>query len=102
MKVIATDADQEDTPHSKISYKIASESNPDGLFYINSRTGEVMVQQSSIDREVSDSTNLKFFFLWLSDTNHSFIFQTFPWLPCMTFTAVNNFNLLYFFVINVQ
>lgn len=63
MKVIATDADQEGTPHSKIFYKIASESNPDGLFYINSQTGEVMVQQSSLDREVSDSTNLKFFFL---------------------------------------
>lgn len=63
MKVIATDADQENTPHSKISYKIDSESNKDGLFYINSQTGEVMVQQSSLDREVSHSTNLKFFFL---------------------------------------
>lgn len=90
MKVIATDADQEGTPHSKIFYKIASESDPDGLFYINSRTGELMVQQSSLDREVSDSTNLKFFFLWFSDTNHSFIFQTFPLVLCTAFTAVNN------------
>lgn len=95
MKVIATDADQKDIPHSQISYKIASESNLYGLFYINSRTGEVIVQQSSLDREVSDSTNLKFF-LWSSVTNHTFIFQTFPWVLCMTFTDVSNFNLLYF------
>lgn len=56
MKVICTDADQPDTPHTKLLYQIASESNPDGLFYINSQTGEVMVQQSRLDREVSDST----------------------------------------------
>lgn len=54
MKVVVTDADQPGTPHTKIRYQIASESNPDGLFYINSQTGEVMVQQSTLDREVSD------------------------------------------------
>lgn len=53
MKVIVTDADQPGTPHTQIFYTIASESNPDGLFYINSITGELLVQQSSLDREVS-------------------------------------------------
>lgn len=60
MKVICTDADQPGSPNSKIFYQIASESNPDGLFYINSQTGEVMVQQSSLDREVSDSTRFSY------------------------------------------
>lgn len=53
MKVIATDADQPGIPNSQIFYTINPESNPDGLFYINSITGEVLVQQSSLDREVS-------------------------------------------------
>lgn len=53
MKVIATDDDDPNTPHSEIYYTISRESNPDGLFYINSRTGEVLVQQSTLDREVS-------------------------------------------------
>lgn len=56
MKVVVTDADQPGTPHTKIHYQIASESNPDGLFYINSQTGEVMVQQGILDREVSGYT----------------------------------------------
>lgn len=68
MKVIATDADQKGTANSKISYKIASESNPDGMFYINRNTGELMVQQTSLDREASDPANLRFFFLWSSVT----------------------------------
>lgn len=68
MKVIATDADQKGTANSRISYKIASESNPDGLFYINPKTGELMVQQTTLDREVRDSTNLHFFFLLSSVT----------------------------------
>lgn len=64
MKVIATDADQKGTANSRISYKIASESNPDGLFYINPKTGEVMVQQTTLDREVRHATSLHCFFLW--------------------------------------
>lgn len=68
MKVIATDADQRGTANSRISYKIASESNPDGLFYINPKTGELLVQQITLDREVRDSTNLHFFFLWSNVT----------------------------------
>ncbi len=57
MKVIATDADQENTLHSKMFYRIAEQSNTAGMFFINSQTGEVMVQQSSLDREVSHSTD---------------------------------------------
>uniref|UniRef100_A0A674MY22 Desmoglein-2-like n=1 Tax=Takifugu rubripes TaxID=31033 RepID=A0A674MY22_TAKRU len=58
MKVICTDADEPGTQHTKLFYQIASESNPDGLFYINSQTGEVMVQESSLDRETRDSYKL--------------------------------------------
>lgn len=59
MRVIATDADQENTPHSEIFYSIVQESNVGGMFSINSRTGEVMVQRSTLDREVSPLTNME-------------------------------------------
>jgi len=52
MKVTATDADEEGTLNSAISYKIESQSNIAGMFYINSKTGEVMVRKNSLDREV--------------------------------------------------
>lgn len=68
MKVIATDADQKGTANSRIFYKIARESDPDELFYINPESGDLMVQRTTVDREVRDSTNLHFFFLWSSVT----------------------------------
>uniref|UniRef100_A0A3Q1HG81 Desmoglein-1-like n=1 Tax=Acanthochromis polyacanthus TaxID=80966 RepID=A0A3Q1HG81_9TELE len=52
MKVLATDADQENTINSKIFYRIKEESNRAGLFVINCHTGEIMVQRD-INREVS-------------------------------------------------
>lgn len=69
MRVIATDADQENTLHSKISYRIVEQSSTAGMFFINSQTGEVMVRQSTLDREVSHLTDLKVFFLLASRTN---------------------------------
>ncbi|XP_069013536.1 desmoglein-2-like protein [Embiotoca jacksoni] len=58
MKVIATDADQEGTLHSKIHYSIVQQSNRAGMFSINSQTGEVMVQQNTLDREERDTYKL--------------------------------------------
>lgn len=52
MKVIATDADQENTAHSRIYYSIVEESSTAGMFLINSQTGEVTVRQNTLDREV--------------------------------------------------
>lgn len=54
MKVIATDDDQEDTLYSMIHYSIVEQSDMAGMFYINSQTGELLVQQNTLDREVSD------------------------------------------------
>lgn len=53
MKVIATDNDQENTSHSAIAYRITEQSNQGGMFYINRQTGEIIVQRSTLDREVS-------------------------------------------------
>ncbi|KAK2822451.1 hypothetical protein Q5P01_022516 [Channa striata] len=58
MKVIATDADQENTPHSKIFYRISEESNTGNMFTINSETGEVRVFQRTLDREKKDTYKL--------------------------------------------
>ncbi|KAM8727098.1 desmoglein-2-like protein [Acanthopagrus schlegelii] len=58
MRVIATDADQENTLHSKISYRIVGQSSSAGMFFINSQTGEVMVQQRFLDREKQDTYRL--------------------------------------------
>ena len=48
MKVTATDADE--GINSQISYSIVESSS--SMFIINSRTGEVMVRQNTLDREV--------------------------------------------------
>lgn len=53
MKVIATDADDIETPNAQISYRIDEKSTGAELFEINSKTGEIRVKKSSIDREVS-------------------------------------------------
>lgn len=58
MKVIATDADEENTLASKISYSIVEQSNIGGMFNINSETGTVMVQRSTLDRETKDTYRL--------------------------------------------
>lgn len=58
MRVIATDADQENTANSQIHYSIVESSNTEGLFFINSQTGEVMVRQNTLDRERQDSYTL--------------------------------------------
>lgn len=73
MRVIATDADQENTLHSKISYRIVGQSSSAGMFFINSQTGEVMVQQRTLDREVSHLTDLKVFFLLASQTRSIYL-----------------------------
>nr|XP_046264008.1 desmoglein-2-like [Scatophagus argus] len=58
MKVIATDADQPNTLHSAIHYSIVEQSNIGGMFFINSQTGEIMVRQSTLDRERQDTYKL--------------------------------------------
>ncbi|XP_034559697.1 desmoglein-2-like [Notolabrus celidotus] len=58
MKVIATDADEENTLRSMLSYSIVEHSSTAGMFYMNSRTGEVMVQRNSLDRERQDTYKL--------------------------------------------
>lgn len=62
MKVIATDDDQQGTLHSKIFYSIVEQSNVGRMFLINSQTGEVMVQQNTLDREVRHFTEPLCFF----------------------------------------
>uniref|UniRef100_A0A3B5M859 Desmoglein 2 n=1 Tax=Xiphophorus couchianus TaxID=32473 RepID=A0A3B5M859_9TELE len=53
MKVIATDDDDPNTSHAKIFYRIDERTNADGMFTINSRTGEVMVAKTTLDRELT-------------------------------------------------
>lgn len=69
MKVIATDADEENTLHSKISYSIVGQSNVGGMFFINSQTGEVLVRQNTLDREVRHLADLKFFLCATTSVN---------------------------------
>ncbi|KAG7214811.1 hypothetical protein INR49_010703, partial [Caranx melampygus] len=58
MKIIATDADEPNTIRSQIHYSIVQETNTAGMFYINSQTGEVMVQRSTLDRETKATYKL--------------------------------------------
>lgn len=57
MKIIATDADDERTENAQLSYSIVEQANTAGLFWMNSQTGELMVQSTSLDREVSSFTD---------------------------------------------
>uniref|UniRef100_I3JTH5 Desmoglein-2 n=1 Tax=Oreochromis niloticus TaxID=8128 RepID=I3JTH5_ORENI len=58
MKIIATDADDERTENAQLSYSIVEQANTAGLFWMNSRTGELMVQSTSLDREKQDTYKL--------------------------------------------
>ncbi|KAG7525885.1 desmoglein-2-like [Solea senegalensis] len=58
MKVIATDADQANTPHTKIFYRLDEECVKEGMFFINSDTGEIRVKKNTLDRETKDSYKL--------------------------------------------
>ncbi|XP_053738388.1 desmoglein-2-like protein [Synchiropus splendidus] len=53
MRVNVTDADKENTINSKIYYSI--EGSSAAFFQINSQTGEIMVRQSTLDRETQDT-----------------------------------------------
>ncbi|XP_068426278.1 desmoglein-2-like protein [Clinocottus analis] len=55
MKVIATDDDEKNTLNSQIHYSIVEQSSTAGMFFINSQTGEVHVQQNTLDRERQDT-----------------------------------------------
>nr|XP_040027751.1 desmoglein-2-like [Gasterosteus aculeatus aculeatus] len=66
MKVIATDDDEKNSPHSQIHYSIVEQSNTAGMFFINSQTGEVMVRRNTLDRERQDTYTLK---IRVSDLN---------------------------------
>ncbi|XP_057714379.1 desmoglein-2-like protein [Corythoichthys intestinalis] len=55
MRVIATDADQENTLASQMFYSIVETSSSAGMFFINSQTGEVTVLQNTLDRETKDT-----------------------------------------------
>uniref|UniRef100_A0AAX7SGC8 Desmoglein 2 n=1 Tax=Astatotilapia calliptera TaxID=8154 RepID=A0AAX7SGC8_ASTCA len=46
MKIIATDADDERTENAQLSYSIVEQANTAGLFWMNSRTGELMKQDT--------------------------------------------------------
>ncbi|KAG9348064.1 hypothetical protein JZ751_004089 [Albula glossodonta] len=50
-KLNATDKDQENTPHTKIQYKLLSGTD---LFVINSQTGVITTKTATLDREVQD------------------------------------------------
>uniref|UniRef100_A0A3Q3FSP1 Desmoglein-2-like n=1 Tax=Labrus bergylta TaxID=56723 RepID=A0A3Q3FSP1_9LABR len=54
--VIVTDADEENSINSRISYSIVGQSNTAGMFFMNSQTGEVMVRQNTLDREVKQDS----------------------------------------------
>ncbi|KAK9979960.1 hypothetical protein ABG768_013362 [Culter alburnus] len=56
-KITATDADEEGTLHTKISYSIVQESHA-GMFYINRETGQIFVMQNTLDREKKDKYTL--------------------------------------------
>ncbi|XP_054623900.1 desmoglein-2-like protein [Dunckerocampus dactyliophorus] len=55
MKVIATDADDENSINSKIAYRIVETRSSAGMFSINSQSGEVSVQRNTLDREAKDT-----------------------------------------------
>lgn len=57
MRVIATDADEPGTKHSEIFYSLVEQSSSTQMFFINSRTGEIMVRQNTLDREVRRFTD---------------------------------------------
>ncbi|XP_051738561.1 desmoglein-2-like isoform X2 [Ctenopharyngodon idella] len=56
-KITATDADEEGTLHTKISYSIAEKSHAD-MFYINRETGQIFVMHNTLDREKKDTYTL--------------------------------------------
>lgn len=56
MKITATDADQEDTLHSKIAYSIVKQ-DPEDMFYIDRETGGIYVMYDMLDREVCSVIN---------------------------------------------
>uniref|UniRef100_A0A8C6WZB5 Desmoglein 2 n=1 Tax=Neogobius melanostomus TaxID=47308 RepID=A0A8C6WZB5_9GOBI len=58
MRVIATDGDQANTLHSQMYYSLDQGSNSGGMFFLNSQTGEVMVQRTTLDRETLDTYKL--------------------------------------------
>ncbi|CAB1317409.1 unnamed protein product [Coregonus sp. 'balchen'] len=58
MKVIATDADEVNTLHSQIYYSIVEKSASDRMFAINYQTGEILVRQTTLDRETQDTYTL--------------------------------------------
>ncbi|XP_062337007.1 desmoglein-2-like protein [Osmerus eperlanus] len=58
MKVNATDADEPGTAHTQISFSIVEQSSSDGMFYMNHKTGEILVLQTSLDRETQDTFTL--------------------------------------------
>lgn len=103
MKVIVTDDDQVNTPHSMIHYSIVEQSSTVGMFYINPQTGEILVQQNTLDREVSQLTNLKFFFcglIKLVTLSHCINFPTAVIFVSISypfsFICINNVNIFYF------
>lgn len=56
MIVVATDDDQQNTPNSQIFYSIAEQSNSGGMFRINPVTGQVFVERTTLDREVTEES----------------------------------------------
>lgn len=103
MKVIATDDDQENTINSMIHYSIDQLSSTAGMFYINSQTGEIFVQQNTLDREVSQWTNLKYFFCCLEklvSLSHRIHFPTAVIFGSisynLSFICLNNVNIFFF------
>ncbi|XP_059418855.1 desmoglein-2-like protein isoform X2 [Carassius carassius] len=57
VKITATDADQEETLHSKIAYSIVKQ-DPEDMFYIDRETGGIYVMHDTLDREKHDTYTL--------------------------------------------
>uniref|UniRef100_A0A8P4KDP5 Desmoglein 2 n=1 Tax=Dicentrarchus labrax TaxID=13489 RepID=A0A8P4KDP5_DICLA len=55
--ITATDADQANSSHSKITYSIKKQEPSDGtdLFYIDRNTGSIYVKENTLDREIQSS-----------------------------------------------
>ena len=52
MKVNVTDDDDPGTEHTQISFSLVEQSSSGMMFSMNHKTGEIVVRQTSLDREV--------------------------------------------------
>ncbi|XP_046884236.1 desmoglein-2-like isoform X2 [Hypomesus transpacificus] len=58
MKVNVTDDDEPGTEHTQISFSLVEQSSSGMMFSMNHKTGEIVVRQTSLDRETQDTFTL--------------------------------------------